>query len=142
MDWFNYIGLMIVVAMLVPNVIYALKHKFPENNEIPRYMPIAENLGRYGAMAFMVFNIPYTWSSYFIDQTLLAYIIVNAALVVAYIALFFVFWNKKGIVKALLLSLLPSVIFIFSGIMVLSVPLMMFALIFAPTHIYISVRTI
>lgn len=42
--------------------------------------------------------------------------------------------------KGLALSILPSVLFIFDGIILLNIPLICFAVIFAPMHILISYR--
>ena len=47
-------------------------------------------------------------------------------------------WKKNGVFKALALSILPSVVFLFSGIMSRSILLTVAALLFAPAHILIS----
>ena len=49
-------------------------------------------------------------------------------------------WNKNGIVKALLLSIIPSIVFIVSSIFIANIPLFVFAVIFAVTHILISIK--
>lgn len=66
--------------------------------------------------------------------------ILNAILVIAYCIAWIVTWKKSGIVRALLLSIIPSMIFIFSGIMIASIPLIIFSVIFAVTHVLISVK--
>lgn len=68
------------------------------------------------------------------------YIIVNAILTIAYCITWIVTWKRSGIVKTLLLSIIPSLIFIFSGIMIASIPLIIFSVIFAVAHILISVK--
>ena len=140
MNWFNYLGLIIVVGLLVPNVIYYFRHQIEEKKNVHPAFVILENVGRYGAMIFMVFNIPYTWFSFFCNEGLLFYVIVNFELLYLYIILFIVFRKKTGLVKTLFLSIIPSIIFIFSGIMIVSIPLMVFGSIFAFAHIYISVK--
>lgn len=45
-----------------------------------------------------------------------------------------------GIVKAVLLSVIPSLTFIFSGVIIASMPLFSFSIIFAVSHILISVK--
>lgn len=142
MDWFNYIGLIIVAAILVPNIVYAFKHTSSNNNGIPKALIILEGIGRYGCMAFMVINVPYTWFPLFIEDGLVVYIVVNAVLATAYIVLFIVFWNKSGMAKAMLLSVIPSLIFLFSGIMLISLPLLLFATLFAYSHVFISAKTV
>ena len=140
MSWFNYIGLIIFVLIMIPNIIYSFTHKYPDNNNIPKIVTIIENVGRYGCMIFLIFNIPYTWFSFFLANGLLVYIIVNSILVASYIILFEVFWNKDHLTKALFLSIIPSIIFLFSGIMVVSIPLIITAVVFAIGHIYISIK--
>ena len=140
MGWFNYVGLIIIVLIMVPNVVYALKHRSQGNTNVPTYVVVLENLGRYASMFFLVFNIPNTWFSFFVPNGMLFYILVNSVLVAAYAALFIAFWNKTGTAKALWLSILPSLVFLYSGAMIVSIPLMISSLLFAFTHVYISIR--
>lgn len=141
MSWFNYYGLIFVALIMIPNVVYGITHK---NNAINAYKNkiaiILEQIGRYACMFFMIFNIPYTWTGFYFMFGETVYLIVNAILVFAYCVAWLVTWKKTGIVKALLLSIIPSMIFIFSGIMIASIPLIIFSIIFAITHILISVK--
>ena len=49
-------------------------------------------------------------------------------------------FRKNTVFKALALSIIPSVVFLFSGIMCRSVLLILSAVLFAPTHILISYK--
>ena len=140
MSWFNYIGLIIIVVIMIPNVIRSAKTKNPKNVGILKLITAGENLGRFGSIFFMIFNIPHTWFSFFVPNGLTIYIVVNAILVGAYLFFYVVFWNADRLSKALFLSIIPSIIFLFSGIMILSIPLIICAILFAFTHIYISVH--
>lgn len=59
-------------------------------------------------------------------------------------ALYIVFWiicrNNFFKFRAYVLSIIPLIMFIFGGIMLLNIPLLAFSLIFAPSHIAISVK--
>ena len=140
MDWFNYYGLVIMVVIMIPNIIYAIKHK----NQVTVYdnkVAIAfEQIGRYGSFVFMIFNIPYTYIGFWFSFGKIFYITVNAVLLLGYCLSWIVLWNKNGIVKALLLSIIPSLVFILSSILIASIPLFVFAVIFSITHILISIR--
>ena len=57
MSWFNYIGLIIIILLLVPNIIYAIKIK-EELKYQNKVLDILENIGRYGSMFFMVLTFP------------------------------------------------------------------------------------
>ncbi|MGN0807996.1 MAG: hypothetical protein ACI4MN_06095 [Candidatus Coproplasma sp.] len=141
MDWFNYYGLIILAVMMIPNVVYAVKNKGKLNDGYHnKAVEILEQIGRYACFIFMIFNIPYTWVGFYFSYGLLFYLVINFVLLIAYCIGWIVLWKKSGIVKALLLSILPSLIFIFSGVMIASIPLFVFAVIFAATHILISVK--
>ena len=116
------------------------KHKNPDDKNIAKSIVVIENIGRYGSMIFLVFNIPYTWFNFFLPNGLYIYIIVNSILVILYAFLFLLFWNKSGLLKSLFLSIIPSVIFLFLGIMIISIPLIIMSLLFAFGHIYISIK--
>jgi CubicO group peptidase (beta-lactamase class C family) len=127
---------------MIPNIIFAITHRCGVvNSSDNKLLNIFEQIGRYGCFALMIFNIPYTWIGFYITYGEIIYLIVNAILLVAYCIVWAILWNKDGIVKALLLSILPSLIFLFSGIMIASIPLTLFAIIFAVTHIWLSVKS-
>ena len=141
MDWFNYIGLIIIVAFLIPNVDFAATHKDGfENKFHNKTVEVLEQIGRFGCFIFMIINIPYTYFGFYSDGVKLAYIVINGVLTLAYDVIWGIMWKRAGLLKSILLSAVPSVIFIFSGVTIASVPLMIFAIIFAPTHILISVK--
>lgn len=141
MSWFNYYGLIFVALIMIPNIIYAVKNKNSfANNYKNKLVEVLEQIGRYGCIALMIFNIPYTWFGFYFPFAQIAYIVMNAVLVIAYCVIWVILWNKNGIIKALLLSIIPSLVFLFSGIMIASIPLIVFAVLFAVTHILISVK--
>lgn len=141
MDWFNYYGLAVMAVILIPNCIYAIKIK---NETINVYnsktVTILEQIGRYGCFAFMIFNVPYTYFNFWFDNALTVYLSVNGGLCLAYIAFWIICWNKNGKLKALTLSIIPSTIFLFSGIIIANIPLVVFSVLFAVNHIYISYK--
>ena len=141
MGWFNYYGLIAVAIILIPNIICAVVDKSSfENKYKNKFMLVTEQIGRYGCMAFTVFNIPYTYFNFWFNNALLAYLIVNGTLLVLYILGWIVFGKGQSTVKMLWLSIIPTALFLFSGIMLLSVPLTVFAIIFGIGHITISYK--
>ena len=141
MEWFNYYGLIIMIGIMVPNIVYAVK-----KGEFPVYENKAwqtlEQIGRYGCMAFMVFNIPFVSFGYFFEQGQLVYLIVNGALLFVYILFWALCWKKQSLLRAYALSVLPSLIFLFSAVMLRNIPLLVAALCFAPAHVFISVKSV
>lgn len=141
MGWINLFGLVFMVIIMIPNVIFALKCKDGfENRWENKFIEVLEQIGRYGCFAFMVINIPKTWFGWTSDEAFALYLIVDAVLVTAYCVIWAVCFKKNSVFRALSLSIIPSVIFLFSGIMSRSVLLMISALIFAPCHILISYK--
>lgn len=141
MGWINIFGLVFMVIIMIPNVIFALKCKDGFGNRWEnKAVEALEQIGRYGCLAFMVINIPKTWFGWASDEAFALYLIVDAVFVTAYCVIWAVCFKKNSVFRALSLSIIPSVIFLFSGIMSRSVLLMISALIFAPCHILISYK--
>ena len=141
MNWFNYYGLVFMVIIMIPNIIYAIKHKSVVVSKYTnKFVEILEQVSRYACFALMIFNVPYTWLGFYFLYAGIVYIIVNSILVISYCLSWVILWKKSGIAKNLLLSVIPSVVFLFSGIMIASFPLIVFAVIFAVTHIFVSIK--
>lgn len=132
-----------MAIIMIPNIIYALKHKpDSENTYNNKAVSISEQIGRYGCMIFMVFNIPYTYFNFWFDYALVCYLSVNGALCLAYLIFWVICRNRRGKLRALSLSIIPSVIFLFSGVVLANIPLIALAVLFAVTHVFISYKTI
>ena len=130
-----------MAIIMIPNIVYAVKHKSGgENAYCNKAAIILEQIGRYGCFAFMIFNIPYTYFNFWFANARIVYLAVNGVLCFAYILFWVICWKKEGILKALSLSILPTVIFLFSGIVLASIPLIAFAVIFGVCHILISCK--
>ena len=139
MEWFNPFGLVFITIIMIPNIVYALRCKDGfANNYRNKTVELVEQIGRFGCFGFMIFNVPGIWFGWRSDNVFAAYLIVNALSVTLYCVLWIVCWKKKGIFKALALSIIPSAVFLISGIMSRSILLIVAALLFAPAHIFIS----
>lgn len=143
MEWFNYYGLAIIAIMQIPNILYAIRHR-NDVSDIPvkKAIVVVEQKGRYACIVLMIFNIPHTYLNFWFEHALTVYLAVNGALCLAYLIFWAVCWNKSGRCKALSLSVIPSCIFLFSGILLANFPLIAFAVMFAASHIYISCKSL
>ena len=138
---FNVFGLIFIVLIMIPNIIYANSCKDGYDNKWNnKVVMILEQIGRYGCIIFMIINIPNTWFGWWSDEAFALYLIIDSILVLSYIIIWIICFNKNNLFKALSLSIIPSLIFIFSGIMSRSIILIIFSIIFAPTHIMISYK--
>ena len=141
MNWFNYYGLAIMSIIMIPNIIYAIKHKADFSNNYKNKVAFAmEQIGRFGCFVFMIFNIPYTYFNFWFDYALTVYLSGNGILCLAYLIFWAICWNSNGKLKALSLSIIPSIIFLFSGIVLANIPLISFAIVFSASHILISYK--
>ena len=139
MEWFNIFGLVFIIIIMIPNIIFAIKCKDDfKNNFNNKFIEIMEQIGRFGCMTFMIINIPKTWLGWWSDEIFLMYLIINIILVILYCLIWIMYFKKKSVFGVLLLSIIPSIIFLFSGIMSRSILLGMSAIIFGPCHIIIS----
>ena len=139
MEWFNPFGLVFIVIIMIPNIVFAVlcKDGF-ENTYKNKAVETMEQVGRIGCFGFMIINVPGTWFGWWTDEAFAMYLIVNALLIALYCILWIIYWKKNGIFRALALSIIPSVVFLISGIMSRSILLIVAALLFAPAHIFIS----
>ena len=141
MNWLNIFGLIFIIIIMIPNIIYAIKCKDGFVNKWQnKTVELLEQIGRFGCFGFMIINIPGTWFGWWSDEAFAVYLIVNVVLIVLYCAIWLICFKKNTVFRALALSILPSIIFLFSGIMSRSVLLIIAAVIFAPCHILISYK--
>ena len=136
----NVFGLAFMAVILAPNLVFALRCRegfaHPRTN---RVLELLEQIGRFGCFAFMILPGPgFGFSS---DEALALYLIVDALLALAYCVIWIVCFRRPGIFRTLFLSILPSILFLFSGVMSHSILLTLSSLIFAPSHIAISYQS-
>ncbi len=141
MEWINIFGLIFMAVIMIPNVIFGLKCKDGfENQWKNRWVEAIEQIGRFGCFGFMIIHIPGTWFGWWSDEAFAVYLIVDTILAALYCLIWIVCFRKNSVFRALALSIIPSVLFLFSGIMSRSVLLIIAAVLFAPSHIAISYK--
>ena len=139
MEWLNVFGLVMVAVIMIPNILFAMKCKDGFVNKWNnKFVETVEQIGRFGCFGFMIINIPGTWFGWWSDEAFAVYLVVDAVLVTLYCVLWAVCFRKSSVFRALALSIIPSVLFLFSGIMSRSILLTIAALLFAPSHIMLS----
>ena len=139
MEWLNVFGLVMVAVIMIPNILFAMKCKDGFVNKWNnKSVETVEQIGRFGCFGFMIINIPGTWFGWWSDEAFAAYLVVDAVLVTLYCVIWAVCFRKSSVFRALALSIIPSVLFLFSGIMSRSILLTIAAALFAPSHILIS----
>lgn len=141
MEWFNLTGLMFVVVLLIPNIIYAATNKdgFADNYH-NKLVETGEQIGRFGCFILMFIQPSFVTLGYIYDGVQALYLILGIVLLALYCGGWIVFRKGNCIAKALTLSILPSVLFLESGILTLNIPLIVLSVVFAICHITISYK--
>lgn len=141
MECINIFGLIFVAVIMIPNMIFAMKCKDGfENKWNNQSVEMVEQIGRFGCLGFMIVNIPGTWFGWWSDEAFALYLIVDTVLAILYCAIWMICFKKNSMFRAMALSIIPSILFLFSGMMSRSVCLMISAVLFAPSHIMISYK--
>ena len=139
MEWLNVFGLVMAAVIMIPNILFAMKCKGGFVNKWNnKSVETVEQIGRFGCFGFMIINIPGTWFGWWSDEAFAVYLVIDAVLVTLYCVIWAVCFRKSSVFRALALSIIPSVLFLFSGIMSRSILLTIAAVLFAPSHILIS----
>lgn len=135
----NFWGLIFVVIILIPNIVFAISCKDGfENRYQNKLVETLEQIGRFGCFFSMFIVVPYMNKGYWFQQGKAIYLIQGFLFVGLYCLGWIVFWKENSIRKSLYLSMIPSLLFLESGVVSGNILLLIFAVIFAPCHILIS----
>ena len=136
--WLNLIGLILVVLLLIPNIIYAVKEKDRQNKCQNRFMNILEQTGRHACMFLMVFNIGIAEVGFGSAGAFLIYLFGNATLMISYWVIWVLYFKKKVYWKQIALAVIPTLLFLLSGLTMRHLLLVLLSIIFGIGHIYVT----
>ena len=138
--WINVFGAVIVVLMLIPNIVYAIKNKGEKNLCANRFMNVVEQVGRYACIVLMWLPL-LVWKFGFASVLdMMLYMACNGLLLAAYWITFAFYMKRRSVRLALVLAVLPACIFLLSGILLQHWLLAGFAVVFAIGHIYVTYK--
>lgn len=141
--WINAFGLLLVMLLLVPNIVYALRcckreSPLPHAGKISRALTVSEQIGRFGSMFCTVFDFglfPYGYPSV---TAFLAAVIGCPLLLLLYWIFWALFFRRETRFRARMLAILPSLLFFLFGLSLLHPLILVFSLLFAVCHIRIT----
>lgn len=139
-NWLNVFGLIFVVLLLIPNIIYAIKMGNQQNKCTNKIMNVLEQVGRYGCMFLMVFHIGIVEFGFNSVGAFLIYIFGNALLMITYWIIWMLYFHKQTYWKQISLAVIPTSIFLLSGITMRHYLLIIFGVVFGIGHIYVTNR--
>ncbi len=140
--WINVFGAVIVILMLIPNIVYAVRNKDEKNNCTNRFMNGIEQTGRYAGIVLMWLPLlvwKFGFSSVF---EMLLYFVGNGCLLAAYWIVFARYLKRKTPKRALVLAVLPACMFLLSGLLLRHWLLAGFAVLFGISHTYVTQKNI
>lgn len=141
MEWFNLYGLLLVLVMLIPNMVFALTRRGRFQNHFQnKTVLLLEQAGRFGCMGFMTVQIPPLCLGFWFSAGRNVYLVLGGILLLLYLLGWIFLWNAESLKKAILLSILPSLLFLESAILTGNFPLLAAASLFAPCHVAVSFR--
>lgn len=139
-NWINAFGGGVMALMLAPNVVYALRCPGQKNKCRNPWVNALEQVGRYAAMALMVFPLG-VWEFGFDGVgRMLLYLAGNGALLLCYWLFWFLYFRKPTRGRALTLAVVPMGIFLLSGLTLGHRLLTAAALLFGVGHVYVTLQ--
>lgn len=142
MEYFNWYTIPVIAVILIVNMIFFKLDKVEkyENPNINKGIVALEQIGRFAVIFFMIFKFGIIGEGFLSVLMRDFWIVTIAILLLIYIVLFAVYFKKRFHILAMLLAIVPSAIFILTGLLIQSPPLFMFSIVFAIGHIYITAK--
>lgn len=140
--WINGAGGLIVILILVPNIVYALRCPGGENKCRSPWMNLLEQVGRYASMALMILPLG-VWKFAFPNVTaMLMYFFGNGVLLITYWVFWALYFCKVTRIRAMMLAVVPTGIFLLSGLTLHHWLLVAAAVLFGVGHIYVTAQNV
>ena len=140
--WINLFGAGIIVLIMIPNIIYAARQKQDETQiEVPHGLSACEQVGRYGCIILMWLPLLVWKFGFGSVEEFLIYLIGNGALLLCYYLSWMLYSRKKTLSVAMALAIIPTAIFLLSGILLQHWLLVAFAILFGACHCTITYMT-
>lgn len=137
-SWINFFGLVFLILILIPNIIYAFQFRNVQNQCNNQKMNLIEQIGRYGCMFFMVFNTGGREFGFRSAEMFLIYIIGSVLLIMIYWIIWLLFFIRQSNWKRMALAVIPTVLFLLCGVTLGHIALIIFAIFFGIGHIYVT----
>lgn len=140
MDWLHVFGLVIVVLLLIPNIIYfnITKNSVVTAKCTNTFMNILEQLGRYACVFFMVVNLGFYELGFKSNESFSLWFIMTGIFIVLYWLGWIIYYKYKRLNTAMFLAIVPGIIFLETGISMSNYLLTISSVVFLISHIYVT----
>lgn len=132
MEWLNLPGLMVVVLLLAPELLYAFKHHNGRagNGRAGKGWIIAERIGRFGCMALMCVHTGVWEFGYAGAAGSIVWVSLTLPLLFGYCMAWVFYFRRARPASAFAQALLAALVFFVGGLLWRNVPLMLLALLY------------
>ena len=138
--WFNTYGLIFLVLLLIPNIIYVVKCKDAVNKCSDKWALLMEQIGRYGSMFFLVFTFGSVTQGWASVTEYVVYLWGSALLLLVYWIVWLLFFAERKMWKSMALAIIPTLLFLIGGITMRNIPAIILAAVFGVGHIYVTYK--
>ncbi|HKM03852.1 MAG TPA: hypothetical protein VJZ04_04550 [Lachnospiraceae bacterium] len=137
-NWINIFGLIIVILIMLPNIMYAVKFHDLENKCKNKTMNLIEQIGRYSSMFLIIFHIGIAEFGFASAEAFVIYLIGNIIFIIVYWIIWGLYFKKIVLWKSMILAIIPTAIFLLSGITSRNYLLVISAILFGTGHLYVT----
>lgn len=139
-NWINLFNAVIIVLMLIPNIIYAIKNKNKSPKTDNKTLSIVEQIGRYSCIVLMILPLFIKEFGFNPLEVMFLYLVANIILLLEYFMFWVLFFKKQTKSTAISLSVIPTAIFFVTGACFKHWALMISALVFGFAHIMLTIK--
>ena len=140
MQWLNFPGIMVMAALMAPNILYAKKHAGAQVGRVrgAGLMVALEQIGRYGCVALLCIRLPLWQAGFASAAAQTVWLSLSMVLLAAYFLVWVFYFHRTGKVLAMLLAAIPSALFLLCGFLWRSLPLAVLATVFTVAHLRVT----
>lgn len=137
-DVVNVYGLLFIVIMIIPHIIYARTHKYDMKSIENRAMVYIDRIGKYCGAFLMAFNIGVLEMGFTSDLMKRFWLYSTAAAVAIYIVLWVLFLKtgKKGLAYAI--TILAGLILMYCGLLQVKSLLLFAGVVYLAGELYVT----
>lgn len=117
LGWISFFGACLVIVILVPQVIYALKYGEKQKKCDKKILPLMGRIFRYACMILMWLPLLVKEFGFGSNGAMLLYFFGNIALIIAYQVMWALYFQKKSPEKEMAVTVLPVCVYLLSGIL-------------------------
>lgn len=137
--WLNWGGVIVIAALLIPSLLYALARPGQGIKSDHRLLNILEQFTRYGCMLLLVGGFGFLNTAIFIPASVWILAVGVPVLILSYWLCWIPWFRKKRRWNAAILAILPGMVFFLCGFGTRNWLLMLFSAVFTVCHAVICI---